>query len=139
MYDGYEIFAVTADKGIRARGETPAAAFRQAARGLASLLVDPEGVCVRQARTLEVSADDPEALLAAWLNDLIFLYETERFVLADCELTRWTETHLAAVLRGETLDPSRHVVVGHVKAVTYHQLQLRQCDEGWEVQAVVDV
>jgi SHS2 domain-containing protein len=137
--EGYEIFAVTADKGIRAWGADPATAFRQAALGLSSLLVDPAGVREHETRPLEVGAADRESLLVAWLNELLFVYETARFVWADCEMVAWTDTRLTAVLRGEVLDPGRHTIVGHVKAATYHQLQVCQDERGWEAQAVVDV
>jgi SHS2 domain-containing protein len=137
--EGYAIFAVTADKGIRAWGADPAAAFRQAARGLSSLLVEPAGVCVRQSRALEVSGDDREGLLVAWLNEILFVYETEGFVCADCALSDWADTRLRGVLHGEILDPARHVLVGQVKAATYHQVQMRETEQGWEVRAVVDV
>jgi SHS2 domain-containing protein len=34
---------------------------------------------------------------------------------------------------------ARHVIVGHVKAVTYHQLSVGQTALGWEARVVVDV
>jgi SHS2 domain-containing protein len=136
---GFEIFDVTADKGIRAWGEDPATVFEEAARALWSLMIVPAGVKAQRAVRVAVEASDSEALLVAWLNELLYLYETQWLIGADCRVLSWTETHLDAEVRGETVDRRRHTVVGHVKAATYHQLHLGQTAGRWEARVVVDV
>ena len=136
---GFEIFAVTADKGIRAWGPDRPGVFRQAARGLWSLMVDPATVECRFGVPLTVEAEDHEALLVAWLNDLLYLYEAKGFIGGDCTVQSQTETRLVAEVRGETVDRARHVILSHVKAVTYHQLHLGPTANGWEARVVVDV
>jgi SHS2 domain-containing protein len=136
---GFEIFAVTADKGIRAWGPDRPNVFRQAALGLWSLMVDPATVKCRSGVPLTVEAEDHEALLVAWLNDLLYLYEAKGFIGGDCAVLSQTETRLVAEVRGETMDGARHVVLSHVKAVTYHQLHLGPTASGWEARVVVDV
>jgi len=136
---GYAIFDVTADKGIRAWGPNLAEAFRQAALGLWSLMVDPATVRPRREVSLTAEAGDREALLVAWLNELLYLYEAHGFVAADCAMRVDTEYALSAVVRGEDVNPDRHVPIGHVKAATYHLLRVAPGTRGWEVQAVVDV
>ena len=136
---GYAIFGVTADKGIRAWGPDLAEAFRQAALGLWSLMMDPATVRPRREVSLTAEAGDREALLVAWLNELLYLYEAHGFVAADCAVRVDTEYALSAVVRGEDVNPDRHVPIGHVKAATYHLLRVAPGTRGWEVQAVVDV
>jgi len=136
---GFEIFAVTADKGIRGWGADPAAAFRQAACALWSLMIDPSDVTSRHMTPVAVEAMDREALLVAWLNELLYLYEARGLIGADCSVLSVTETHLDAEVWGETVDRTRHVVVGHVKAVTYHQLHVGPAEGRWEASVVVDV
>jgi len=136
---GFEIFAVTADKGIRAWGANPAAAFRQAACALWGLMIDPGGVTRRHVTPVAVEAADREALLVAWLNELLYLYEVRRLIGADCNVLSLTETHLHAEVWGETVDRARHVLVGHAKAVTYHQLHVGPVAGRWEASVVVDV
>ncbi len=136
---GFEIFPVTADRGIRAWGPDLPEVFRQAALGLWSLIVEPAAVSRVQSTRVEASAEDREALLAAWLNELLFLYETQGFVAADCAIQSLTETTLLAEVWGEPLDRRRHFQVGHVKAATYHLLSVAPTDGGWEGRVVVDV
>jgi SHS2 domain-containing protein len=139
MAAGFEIFAVTADKGIRAWGPDRTSVFRQAALGLWSLMVDPTGVECRSTVPLTVEAEDHEALLVAWLNELLYLYEAKSFIGGDCTAQSLTDTRLVAEVRGDAVDRARHVILSHVKAVTYHQLHLGPTPGGWEGRVVVDV
>ncbi len=136
---GFEIFAVTADKGIRAWGADPAAVFRQAARALWSLMIDPLPVERRQMIAVTVEAADREALLVAWLNELLYLYEAKGLIGKDCSVVSWSDTRLDTEVWGEAVDRTRHVVLGHVKAVTYHQLYVGPSAGRWEARVVVDV
>jgi SHS2 domain-containing protein len=136
---GFEIFAVTADKGIRAWGQDLPEVFVNAARGLWSLMVEPGTVRPLRAYPVRVEASDREALLVAWLNELLYLHEAEHIALSAFAVTGLSEECLEAVAEGEPLDPQRHAPVGHVKAVTYHLLQIRPAGAGWEGQVVVDV
>ena len=135
----FEIFPVTADKGLRAWGRDIAELFVNAARGLWSLMVEPGSVRRERTIPIEVQAADRETLLVAWLNELVYLHEAEGFVMADCAIRTLTDTTLRAEVWGEPVDRARHPLVGHVKAVTYHLLQVKPTARGWEGQVVVDV
>ncbi len=136
---GYAIFAVTADQGIEAWAPDLRELFRQATLGLWSRIVDPTGV--RPARALAVAAEaaDRESLLVAWLNELLYLGDAEHLAGADCAITAWTDSRVAGTVWGEEMDPARHARRGHVKAVTYHQLAIRETPHGWQARVVVDV
>ena len=136
---GFEIFAVTADKGIRAWGVDRKSVFRQAALGLWSLMVDPATVECRSMFPVTVEAEDQEALMVAWLNELLYLYDAKGFIGADCTARSLTETRLDAEVSGEAVAMTRHVILSHVKAATYHQLYLGPTSTGWEARVVVDV
>ena len=136
---GFEIFAVTADKGIRAWGADLKSVFRYAALGLWSLMVDPAAVKPRTMIPVVVEAEDQEALLVAWLNELLYLYDAKGFIGADCTARSLTDTCLDAVVWGEGVERTRHVILSHVKAVTYHQLHIGPTAAGWEARVVVDV
>ena len=136
---GFEIFAVMADKGIRAWGADRKDVYRQAALGLWSLMIDPATVECRSTRPVEVEAGDQEALLVGWLNELLYLYEAKAFIGGECTVHALTDTRLVAEVKGEAVERPRHVILGHVKAVTYHQLHVGPTATGWEARVVVDV
>jgi SHS2 domain-containing protein len=121
---GFEVFDHTADVGLRAWGPGLAAAFAQAARGVFSLLVPLEAVHEQTARELRVEAGDPESLLVAWIDELLFVFETERLVFARFEVRLGEAGVLLATAHGEAFDPVRHRGGVVVKAATYHQIQV---------------
>jgi protein archease len=88
------------------------------------------------AATADVTAEgrDRAALLAAWLEELIFLAETEGFVPAAVEEIALEAERVRARVRGRRATPP-HLV----KAVTYHRLAFERADGGWRAVAVLDV
>ena len=121
---GFEAFDHTADVGLRAWGPDLPAALAQAGRGLFNLLVPLERVRETLARDVAVEAADPEALLVAWLDELLFVFETERLVFCRLEVAQPSPRAIAAIAHGEPFDPERHRGGVVVKAVTYHQLEV---------------
>ena len=77
--------------------------------------------------------------MVAWLNELLYLYETQGLIGADCVIRSMTDMGLSAEVWGEAVDRARHMIVSHVKAVTYHQLHVGRTASGWEARVVVDV
>jgi SHS2 domain-containing protein len=102
-------------------------------------MIETADVTGRHMTPVAVEAGDREGLLVAWLNELLYLYEVRGLIGADCTVLSLTETHLDAEVWGETVDRTRHVIVGHVKAVTYHQLHVGHAAGRWEASVVVDV
>jgi SHS2 domain-containing protein len=135
----FETFEHTADIGLIARGRTLAEVFEHAADGLVDLTVDPEGLGEDTQKQVTVAARDREALLVAWLNELLYLLDTARFLPRRSQITTIDDTHLAADLTGGTVDPTRHAVRRMIKAATYHGLSLRRVNDLWEARVILDL
>lgn len=135
----YEVFNHTADIGLRARGKTLKEAFENAARGMFSLIISPEEVKRAKEKVVQVKADDRESLLVEWLNELLYLFETEEIVFADFEINEWdSKQWLKATAYGEKIDLKRHQVEAQIKACTYHMLKI-EGNEFWGIQIIFDV
>lgn len=135
----FETFDHTADIGLVARGATPEELFANAALGLVDLMVDPKDLREETRLELSVSAQDREALLVTWLNELLYLLDAQGFVPRRSRILSMSQTELTAELRGERIDRSRHHVRHMVKAVTYHDLQITHSDGLWEARVIVDL
>ncbi len=100
-------------------------------------LLDPEpSPAGREHRTLTVTARDRPALLAAWLEELVFLAESEGFVaiaLTDLKLSE-DGLRLRSRVRGLVGDPPPLV-----KAVTLHRLLFERRGSGYAARVVLDV
>lgn len=135
----FETFDHTADIGLIARGRTLRELFANAARGLVDLTVDPEGLRETTRMQVTVSAADRDALLVAWLNELLYLLDTRRFLPRQSRITDLSDTTLTAELVGDTVDPGRHAVRRMIKAATYHGLSLREVHGLWEARVILDL
>jgi SHS2 domain-containing protein len=80
-----------------------------------------------------ISANDLPSLLAFWLDELLFLAETEQLVPDTAEIDV-DGTALAGVVRGRRGEPSPLV-----KGVTLHRLRFRPENGAWRGRVVLDV
>jgi SHS2 domain-containing protein len=139
MSVGFELVDHTADIGLKVWGSTAEEVFEEAGRGLFSLVCDPLRVGELETVDLELEAEAMDLLLAAWLNELLYVFETRRLVVSEFEVLDLEDGRLRARVAGEPLDTRRHVLCGGVKAATLHELRLVQQDDGWEGFVLLDV
>jgi SHS2 domain-containing protein len=127
----YRFVDHTAELELELEAESLEGAFEDALRAFAELAGPAEGEEI--ARQLVVEANDLSALLAAWLDELVFLAETEGLVpeRADLALDGLRLSALVHGHRGETRPL--------VKAVTLHRLRLRRENGVWKGRVVLDV
>lgn len=146
MSAGWELVDHTADVMVRAHGASREEVFEQAALAAVSLIYDVSAVRPAERFPVEVTAPDPELLLAAWLNELLFLIEARHLVFARFEVesvgaegAASAPSVLRATAVGEAFDGLRHSVRSVVKAATLHGLSLREVPGGWEGCVLLDV
>jgi SHS2 domain-containing protein len=135
----YEVFEHTADIGIHAYGNTLAELFLHAAQGMESLMVAPEQVQIVTSRKITVEGHDNVSLLIAWLNELIFLFDTEYLLFRDFIIESISETHLSAQASGEVYNVCRHDLSSGIKAVTWHEASVTQNAEGYKARIIFDI
>ena len=124
MEKDFEIINHTADVGIIAYGANMSQTFANAARALFSLITELDNVEEVLHRDIELVAPDQESLLVAWLNELIYLFDTENVLFKRFEITKLNNTQLKARSYGEKVDSSKHKLKTGVKAATYHMLKV---------------
>lgn len=135
----YRLFGTTADVGVESSGRTLKEAFENQAAGMFSIMTDLRGVRENLSFEVEVEAEDIEGLLAAWLEELLFLSDTRMVFLRRFDITLLGETRLEGRACGEEIDSSRHVIKTDVKAVTYHGLEVRQDEKGVITRVLYDI
>ena len=132
----YVVVEHTADWSLRVFGADWAALLRHAAQGMGSLMVgELSAVPLTEQRTILLEAFDAETLLVDWLSELAYWAETEMLVFSEYEFQQLAATRLLAVVRG---GPAPELLK-HIKAVTYHNLEILHTDAGMEVTIVFDV
>ena len=138
MGEGFEIIDHTADVGIIAYGANLNQAFANAAKALFNLITELNDLEEYLHRDIALTAPDRESLLVAWLNQLIYLFDTENIVFKRFDVTKLTDRHLEARSYGEKVDSSKHRLKTGVKAATYHLLKITSGND-CRVQVLFDI
>lgn len=126
----YRIFDHTADLGVEVTGATPEELYAGAACALFDLLTDLRSVRPGRPRKIVVAGENPSDLLVNFLREILYAWNGEGFLMKSCVVRRVTSTRIEAVLEGEGFDPARHRILREIKAVTYHQSEVRRTPEG---------
>lgn len=133
----YKIIPHTADVRLRVKAASPKALFRDAARGLTSMMkprVSEHASPVM--RTFSLTASDRTALLVDFLNAVLTQAYTNKETYRHMHFTKIDEKELVAELTALPVTEFGE----DVKAVTYHEANVRQNTKGeWETMLVFDI
>jgi len=132
----------TADLGLEVWAATLDRLFVDAAVGLADAITDASAL--RETEGVEVTVEEPalDLLLVAWLEELLYRFETTGALARGGEARVVEGTsgwRVEATLRGERFDATRHPLRVTVKAITYHALEVARDEQGWRARVIFDI
>jgi SHS2 domain-containing protein len=139
MTGRFEFVDHTGDLGVRVFGESLPRLFEQAAHALTFILTDPETIRTSETRKLLLEANTDEELLITWLNELVYLFDTEGLLFRAYDVLSVHDQRLEALAQGEIYAESRHPIKTAVKAATYHQLKIEHHEGVWTAQVIFDL
>jgi SHS2 domain-containing protein len=125
----------TGELEVRIESETEEGVFEDALAALRELLSEEgsaHGEPLR--REVAVEARDRGGLLAAWLDELVFLAERDGLIPERATDMALDDQRMSAVVEGRRGEPP-HLV----KAVTYHRLAFERVGGRWCATLVLDV
>jgi len=139
----FEILEHPADVGFRAYGRTLEELYTNAALAMMTLACAPEGLEERESREIEAMGADHEALLYAWLADILAIQDAEQMFFRRAAMVGVADAagrlRLLGRIFGERYDSARHHAGTYIKAVTMHQLRVEKTSAGWQAQVYLDV
>jgi len=135
----FEIINHTADVGIIAYGSDMRQLFSNAALALFSLITDHGSIIEKIRRDVQIISKDSDSLLVEWLNELIYLFDTEGVLFSRFDIKNLSNNKLIATCWGESFNPLKHKIRIEVKAATYHMLKINKDDSQYSVQIIFDV
>jgi len=132
----YSMIDHTADIGIMVSAPALKDLYEESARAMIDIIGAHSIRKSREAMTIETQGIDREDLLVRWLQEILFLVEVRGFRIENITLEYLTDTDIRAQVTGEySPDP----LESEIKAVTYHNLQIREIDNGYEVSIIFDI
>ena len=141
---GFKVIEHTADVGLNVYGKDKEELFINAARGMFYLITGSAITVVpnefEKYYNIESTGTDVEDLLVNWLEDLLFIHNTEFIIFTDFLISNMTAGMIQAKAGAIKLKDSPYQVVTEIKAVTYHNLRVSQKISGiWEGTVVFDI
>lgn len=134
---GYEEVAHTADLEIKVWGDDLPSLFVAAAEGMVHLsgVEEYEKGFTAVNETITLDAMDYEGLLILFLEELLYRLTEDYMLYVVEKMSIKTDFTLTAKLKGNQVRSYQR----DIKAVTYHRLNIRETDDGFEVNIVFDI
>ena len=120
------IFEHTADAGIEAEAETLPEAFHEISLAFTEIITGGKLPDIKESLGFHLESKDLDSLLVNYVSHLIFLFDTENFLVSsievdikigDCNIIK-------GKLYGDLYDENKHGYGVEIKAVSYHMLEI---------------
>lgn len=135
----YKLIDHTADFGIHVFGSDPKDLFLNAALAMFHQITDSNTLKGKVEHNLSITGSDWPDLMVNWLRELLYLWTGKEMLVKTAEILSITEQKLSARVKSDRFDPDLHVIIGEIKAVTYHQIQVNSGPAGWDSKIIFDV
>lgn len=129
----------TADTGFEVHGATLVELFENAGLVLFHLLWNSRAQPDDQPVAIQVSGLDPEELLVSFLEEFIYLQDAREFVFTRLSVQEVGSERVSATAWGHLFQKGMDEARLVVKAVTYHQIRVREDNSGWVARVVLDI
>lgn len=132
----YEILEHKADLKIRAFGKDKRDLFLNTLLGMVSGL-RPETINHKsEIRRIKIKSLDTEALLVDFLSEILYLIQTNKEIYNKVKFIKFTDREIEAELFGQKVERFGE----DVKAVTHHDLEVHQREDGlWGAVVLFDI
>ena len=141
----YEVIDHTADLCVRVYGENLEALFLNAAKVMFELILEekeetpPRKNPEYKKIVLNKSGENLDEIFIFWLTELLYLFSVESFIFGRADIQRLSSEGIQAEVEGKTFNPEFYWIKTEIKAVTYHELELKQISTGYQAQIIFDV
>jgi len=135
----FEVLDHTADIGLIVYGEDLKTLFENAGEAFFHLITDLKKVRRRVEKRIEIKGEDLERLMVDWLSELLYLHDVENLLFKGFKVESVGEGGLKARVKGEPFQEGVHLIKTGVKAVTYHQIEVRKENGRWRAQIIFDL
>ena len=133
----------TADVGIQVTGSTLPETFANSAFGMYHILCGKATVEGNLRNYISLRADILSDLLVSWLGEINYLLSINKFKAEKIKnldiKKRYEQFILEAELVGNEIENYKEFVKAEIKAVTYHQFEIKEIEEGYFAQVIFDI
>lgn len=136
--DKFKFLEHTADIKFQAFGKSLEKAFENSALAMFNAMSNDK-IKPKIKKKIKVNGDDLENLLYAFLEQMLFLLDSENFFLSKVGKIKINEKKLVLEAEVSGDDAEKYEMKIDVKAVTYNEMFVKKIKNNWVCQVVLDV
>ena len=146
---GYDYFDVTADIGFYAYGKSLEEAYENAGLAMFNVITDIKKVKKQESKEFEIVSEDLVSLLYDYLEELLFLQDTEFLFFSDFNIniekivdensSSLENYKLTCSAYGEEINWDVHTHKSEVKAITFHKMCVKEEDGVFRLRTILDL
>jgi len=129
----------TGDLGVLVYGEDLEELFANAGEVFFDIITDLRRVRETTERTIRIESSNLEDLMVNWLGELLYFHDVDGLLFKSFSIDEIGDGTMKARARGEVFQEERHVIKTEIKAVTYHQLQVKKATGRWRARIIFDL
>lgn len=133
----YKFLKHTADVKFQAFGKTEEEVFENTALALKEVMIKKIKIKSKIKKKIEIGGKDKESLLYNFLEEFLFLLDSENFLLGEIKNIKIQDNKLEAEILGD--DAKNYKFSSDVKAITYNEMFVKKEKGRFICQVVVDV
>lgn len=133
----YEYLEHTADAKFKAYGKNFEEAISNAVTAMFGMLTDIEKVEPKIKREIEIKAENMKSLVYDFLDELLFLLDTEGIIFTRLENVEFKEFSIKATAIGDSY--KNYDISGNIKSMTYNDMVVEDKNGKFIIQCVVDI
>lgn len=132
----FEFLKHTGDVKFRANGQDIEQMFENVSLAISNLFSRGQKIKSSNKKELSVSGKDYESLLYNFIEELIYLFDAENFIVSKSSV-KISKFKIKAIVYGDS--SSNYEDLDAIKSPTYAEMYVRNEDGKWGCQVVVDV
>ncbi|MBN2169605.1 MAG: archease [Actinobacteria bacterium] len=134
----FRVIEHTADIGIEVEAPSLRELFEGAAEAMMHI-ISPKASKPETPKSISLDAEDIEALLYSWLNEILFIVFSEGIIPSVFKVESINERALKAEMSGELYSPGKLELQTEIKGATFHGMYVVEKDGTWTARVIFDV
>ena len=135
----YRITKHHTELAVRITGGSQADLFANSAFALFDVMTDLAAVEIKERIPLEIEGNERDDLLVNWMRELLYLYQSNGYLLKEFKINQVKDTVVKAEVCGEKVDPDRHEVKQEIASVAAHKSRMEKTGNQWIAQVIFEL
>ncbi|MFZ0453492.1 MAG: archease [Ignavibacteriaceae bacterium] len=139
----YNFIDHTADIAVEVKADTIEDLFTASAFAWQESVIEKNGINLSDKREINISELSYEELLVRFLDELNFLFLTKKWIMGDINRIviqkENNKVNLRTIITGENCDDNRHQLKVEIKAVTFHQIEIKKVNNEYSTRIIFDI